>query len=218
MTVRRRRIGLLGGTFDPPHWAHLVLAESARSELDLDEVWFLPAGRPPHKRGRRISPAPTRVQLLERTLAGVRGFRLEPLETERRRTSYTVDTLETLHARHPWVEWWLLVGGDMLADLPRWRHPARVLELARVAVMDRAGHAPTWPASLGPRRLKLLRPPRIELSSTLIRRRVRQGQSIRFLVPEAVERYIRVHGLYGSPRALGRRRPAPSRPGGARRA
>lgn len=208
----RRRIGLLGGTFDPPHWGHLVLAESARAELELDEVWFLPAGQPPHKRGRRISPAATRVRLLERALAGVRGFRLEPFETDRRRTSYTVDTLETLNERHPGTEWWLLVGGDMLTDLPRWRRPERVLELARLAVMARAGDPPRWPASLGKARLTVLRPPRIDLSSTLIRRRVREGRSIRFLVPDGVDRYIRAHGLYGSRRPAGQRRPAAARP------
>jgi nicotinate-nucleotide adenylyltransferase len=200
--VRRpRRIGLFGGTFDPPHWAHLVLAESARSELELDEVWFVPAGQPPHKRGRRISPAATRLRLLERALTGLAGFRVEPLETKRRGASYTVDTLETLHERHPNAEWWLLVGADMLHDLPRWRRPARVLELARLAVMARDGRQLRRPPGLGRLRLRVLRPPRIDLSSTWIRRRVREGRSIRFLVPDAVERYIRRHGLYGGRRA-----------------
>lgn len=217
MTARRRRIGLLGGTFDPPHWAHLVLAECARSELALDEVWFLPAGRPPHKRRRRISPAATRLSLLERALRGLPGFRLEPLETERGRPSYTADTLETLQARHPRVEWWLLVGGDMLADLPRWRRPARVLELARVAVMDRTGAGSGWPAALGQPRLRVLHTPRLDLSSTLIRRRVREGRSIRFLVPDAVDRYIRRQRLYGSGAAADRRRSAARPAGGARR-
>ena len=202
---RPRRIGLLGGTFDPPHWAHLVLAESARSELDLDEVWFVPAGRPPHKRGRRISPAATRLRLLERALAGLDGFRVEPMETKRRGASYTVDTLEALRERHPRAEWWLLIGADMLNDLPRWRRPARVLELARLAVMARDGNGLRRPPGLGPRRLRILRPPRIDLSSTWIRRRVREGRSIRFLVPDAVERYIRAHRLYGGGRAASAR-------------
>ncbi len=213
MTRRRRRVGLLGGTFDPPHWAHLVLAEAARAGLGLDEVWFVPAGRPPHKRGRRVSPAATRVRLLELALAGIPGFRVEPLEVRRPGDSFTADTLEALAARWPETEWWLLVGGDMWADLPRWRRPARVLQLARVAVMERGSPATRRRRGSGPpfRRIEALR---IELSSSLIRRRVARCQSIRFLVPDAVERYIRRHGLYRpAPASTRRTRP---RSGGGR--
>jgi nicotinate-nucleotide adenylyltransferase len=191
----KRRVGLLGGTFDPPHWAHLVLAETARDELELDEVWFLPAGRPPHKRGRRVSPPGVRLALLSAALSGAAGFRIEPLELERPGASFTADTLEVLAARRPEVEWWLLLGADMLADLPRWRRPRRVLELARLAVAERPGHPGVAPRGLGAR-FRRLGTPSISLSSSEIRRRVAAGRSIRYLVPEAVERLIRRRRLY----------------------
>lgn len=194
----KRRIGLLGGTFDPPHWAHLVLAETAREELSLDEVWFLPAGRPPHKLSRRLTPPAVRLAMLRAAIAGNRAFRVEPLELSRPGKSFTADTLETLAGERPEVEWWLLVGGDMLADLPHWRRPRRVLELARLAVAARPGHPLAAPRGLG-RRVRRLGAPPVALSSTEIRRRVAAGRSIRYLVPEAVARIIRRRGLYRKP-------------------
>lgn len=202
-----RRIGVLGGTFDPPHVAHLVLAEAARSSLDLDSVWFLTAGKPPHKLGHPISPASVRLRLLRLALGGVREFRALSLELERHGPSYTVDTLEALHERSPRTEWWLVIGSDTLRDLPTWRRPGRVLDLAGIAVMARPGHPATWPRSLPRGRYKKIDAPRLDLSSSEIRSRTARGASIRFLVPEPVEAYIRRHHLYvdGSPRRRVRR-------------
>jgi len=195
--VRRgKRIGLLGGTFDPPHLAHLAAAAAARQDLGLDEVWFVPAARPPHKRGRRLSPAATRLALLRRALAGVAGFRVLPLELARRGPSYTVDTLEELRRRHPAHEWWLVVGADMLADLPNWRAPRRVVELAGVAAVPRPGTPARRPRGVPAARLRVVDAPTLAISSTELRARVARGASIRFLVPAAVERYVRRHGLY----------------------
>lgn len=191
-----RRIGVLGGTFDPPHVAHLALAESARVSLELDQVWFIPAGRPPHKRDHPVSPARVRLALLKRALAGLSQFRVLPVEIRRRGPSYTVDTLEELCLRYPGVEWWLLIGSDMLRDLPNWRNPERVIELAGIAAMDRPGHAARWPARLPRRRFRRIDAPRLDISSSELRRRVQRGAPIRFLVPEAVETYIRRQRLY----------------------
>jgi nicotinate-nucleotide adenylyltransferase len=192
----KRRIGVLGGTFDPPHVAHLALAESARACLELDQVWFIPAGRPPHKRDHPVSPARVRLSLLRRALTGLPEFRVLPLEIGRRGPSYTVDTLEELCRRHPSVEWWLLVGSDMLRDLPNWRDPERVTELAGIAAMARPGHPIRWPSQLPRRRYRRVDAPRLDISSSELRERVGRGVSIRFLVPDAVESYIRRQKLY----------------------
>jgi nicotinate-nucleotide adenylyltransferase len=195
-----RRIGLLGGTFDPPHVAHLAAAAAARRDLDLSEVWFVPAGNPPHKRGRAVSPKRVRLALLEAALRGQRGFRAVTDELERRGPSYTVDTLERLRRSHPHVEWWLVVGTDMLADLPNWRRPERVLELAGIAAVPRPGHRPRWPRGLNRRRFRVIDMPELSISSTDLRLRARRGASLGWLVPPAVERAIRRNKLYGSER------------------
>jgi nicotinate-nucleotide adenylyltransferase len=186
----------LGGTFDPPHEAHLAAAEAARRDLGLSEVWFVPAGRPPHKRGRRVSSAPVRLALLRAALRGAQHFRIVPDELRRRGPSYTVDTLERLTRSHPGVEWWLVVGADMLADLPRWKRPDRVVELAGVAVVPRPGFGSRPPRRFRPPRFHVVDAPPLDLSSTDIRARVRRGASIGYLVPAAVERSIRRLHLY----------------------
>lgn len=221
---RGKRVGLLGGTFDPPHLAHLAAAAAARRDLELDEVWFVPAARPPHKRARRLSPAATRLALLRRALAGLSGFRVLPLELGRRGPSYTVDTLEQLRRRHPRHEWWLVVGADMLADLPNWRDPERVVQLAGIAAVPRPGTAARRPRGLPAARLRIVDAPALAISSTDLRGRVARGASIRFLVPEAVERYVLRQGLYRArnPRSAtrpagSRRRPPAGSHGGSRR-
>jgi nicotinate-nucleotide adenylyltransferase len=195
-----RRIGLLGGTFDPPHLAHLAAAAAARHDLDLSEVWFVPAGQPPHKRAGVVSPKRVRLALLEAALRGERGFRTVTDELHRRGPSYTVDTLERLRRAHPHVEWWLVVGTDMLADLPNWRRPERVLELAGIAAVPRPGHRARWPRGLRRRRFAVVDMPELSISSTELRARARRGASLGYLVPPAVERLIRRRGLYGSRR------------------
>jgi len=193
------RLGLLGGTFDPPHVGHLLLAETAREELGLDRVVFVPARVPPHKRGRAVSPAPVRKALLAAALRGT-GFSISTLELDRPGPSYTVDTLETMTRLHPGATLFLLVGADSLADLPTWRTPSRILSLATVAVAARPGAKGAAAArrALGGTRkaITFLGNPPIELSSTALRARVAAGRSIRFLVPAAVERAIAVRGLY----------------------
>jgi nicotinate-nucleotide adenylyltransferase len=148
-------------------------------------LWFVPARVPPHKNTDGVSPASVRLQLLRRALRGLRGFRIETLELKRRGPSYTVDTLEALHARKPGFEWWLVLGADMLADLPRWKNPKRVLELAGVAAAPRPGTPLSWPRALPRGRFRALDGPSIDLSSSELRARVARGASIRFLVPDA---------------------------------
>ena len=196
MPVRpARRIGVFGGTFDPPHIGHLLLAESARDALDLSEVWFVPARVPPHKQRRRVTPAATRVALLTAALRGT-GFRLDPQELARRGPSYTVDTLETYRARHPRASLHLLMGADSLLDLPTWRDPARLLALARAAVAARPGFdVRRVPAALR-RNVDWIPNPPVAIASRDLRARVREGRSIRFQVPAAVLALVSRLGLY----------------------
>ena len=193
----RPRIGVFGGTFDPPHLGHLLLAESARDRLKLDRVLFVPARVPPHKLSRRVTPPATRLGLLRAALRGT-GFAISTLELGRPGPSYTVDTLERLGRRHPGARLWLLVGADSLADLPTWREPERILSLATLAVAARPEASDRTPPSMArfARRIVHLGNPPVAIASTDLRARVARGRSIRFLVPAAVEKRVDALGLY----------------------
>jgi nicotinate-nucleotide adenylyltransferase len=197
------RVGVMGGTFDPIHLGHLILAEQARATLGLGRVLFVPAGEPWRKAGRRIAPVADRVAMVEAALAGDPYFDVSRVESERRGPSYTADTLAVLQAQlGPAAELFFILGQDALADLPFWHEPARIVARARLAVGARAGWRvadavaleQTVPGILG--RMDVVPMPRIAISSTDIRRRVAEGRSIRFLVPASVEAYIYAHGLY----------------------
>ncbi len=193
------KLGFLGGTFDPVHLGHLVLAETARDQLGLDGVLLVPAGRPWRKADRRITEGHHRLAMLRLAVRDNPAFEVCTVEVERPGASYTVDTLEWLHAERQGSEVSFILGGDALRDLPNWRRPERILELAALAVArrsrQRAGGALTLAGAPAPRVL-WLEMPRLDISASEIRQRVRQGRSIRYLVPEAVEAYIRQHALY----------------------
>lgn len=186
-----RRIGVFGGTFDPPHLGHVALAEWAREQLDLDRVLFVPAGDPPHKRGRPLSPAASRVAMTRLAVKGHPGFGVETLEVRRRGPSFTIDTLRALHARHPGARLFLILGEDSLAEFATWREPAAIRKLATLVVARRPGSR----ASRG-RGVTWLDNPLFDLSSSGIRARARSGRSIRALVPAAVARYLERRHLY----------------------
>lgn len=197
------RLGVFGGTFDPVHWGHLLMAEQCREQCGLDQVWFLPAGQPPHKPGSAISTGKQRADMLEFATAGQADFRINEMEFAREGKTYTVDTLRQLHAERPEDELFFLIGGDSLNDLSGWREPDRIVELAIVVAVNRGDRPLPTQAELidhlGPdiaSRVKLVTMPGIDLSSTDIRRRVREGKSIRFMVPRAVEAYIAEQKLY----------------------
>lgn len=195
------KLGILGGTFNPPHIGHLVCAQEAHRELGLDRVLMIPARIPPHKPVEHEPGAEHRLELVRLAVAGDARFAVSDLELTREGPSYTVDTLMTLSANDPQAELFLIVGGDIAAGLPRWREPERVLELATVAIAKRRGTArSSVNAALeslpGGERARFFAMPRIGVSSTLVRRRVRSGQPIRYLVPDAVAGYIADHRLY----------------------
>ena len=201
------RLGLYGGSFDPVHYGHLLLAECCRETLRLDEVWLIPAAVPPHKQLRELADGKHRLQMLELALGGHEQIRASAVELERGGISYTVDTLAAVRDRSPAAELFLLMGADSLHDLPNWREPARICELAIPAVVRRGGAAEpdfqVLTALISPQRLieilaAQVEMPLIELSSTDLRRRASAGQSLRFRTPRAVEKYIETHSLYRS--------------------
>ena len=201
------RLGIYGGTFDPVHFGHLLLAESAREQLRLDEVWFLPAATPPHKRERELTPSKQRVEMLELALAGNEYFRVSTMELDRGGVSYTVDTLRLLEQQHPDAELFLLMGADSLRDLVTWREPAEVCRLAMPSVVRRGG-LPDLDFSVlagvvSPERLAAIERNEVEISavdfsSSDLRERAGAGRSLRYRTPRAVEMYIQAQKLYQS--------------------
>lgn len=192
---------MLGGTFDPPHYGHLALAEAALAQLELAQVLFVPAGAPPHKPGRPITPTYHRAAMVEAAIAGQPAFALSRVDLDRPGPHYTVDMLALLQQTLPESELYFLLGSDSLHDLPSWRDPAGILRQARLAVLGRPGWQADWEALEqavpGLReRLVRLEAPMLAISSTDLRRRARQGLPLTGLVPPAVEEYIRRHGLY----------------------
>jgi nicotinate-nucleotide adenylyltransferase len=199
------RLGVFGGSFDPVHYGHLLLAEYCREECRLDAVWFLPAAVPPHKRQRELTAAQDRIEMLELAMAGQPAFAVSRYETDRGGVNYTVDTLTHFQEEDPHREMFFLLGADMLHELSTWHQPQRVCELAVLVVVRRSGVAgPDLGCLAGvvsPPRVELIRRhqvemPEIGISSSEIRRRVAAGLSIRYQTPRAVEAYIETHGLY----------------------
>jgi nicotinate-nucleotide adenylyltransferase len=191
------RIGVLGGTFDPPHIAHLILAEQAREQVALDEVWFIPAGDPWRKANREVSPATHRLAMTRLAIAGTPAFRVDDCEIRRDGPTYTVDTLRDLRDRiDEDDELFLLLGEDALADIPNWHEPERLADHAYIVVAPREGAEgpPTLP--FDPTRVVRIEMPYVAVSSTDLRARSRLGRSLRFFTPPAVSEYIEDNGLY----------------------
>lgn len=198
------RVGVFGGTFDPIHVAHLAVAESARDALGLERVLFIPAGEPPHKPGRPISPAVDRLAMVELAIAGNPLFEASRLELDRSGPSFTVDTLAGL--AEGTADLWLILSAEAFAGLPTWREPRRVVSLARLGVAPRDGYPDAVPDALEAEvpgvaaRTVVLDGPRLKLSSSTLRTRAAAGRSLRYLVPDAVAAYIGDHALYRAER------------------
>ena len=196
------RIGILGGTFNPPHLGHLICAQEAYLQLGLDRVTLIPARIPPHKPVEDEPGAEHRLELCRLAIQGdEQRLDISDLEIGRDGPSYTVDTLEELHSSAPDHELFLIVGGDIAAGLPNWHRPERVLSLATLAVAKRRGTSraavdSALEAVRGAERTRFFRMPRIGISSTMLRERVRSGQPIKYYVPDPVASYVERHGLY----------------------
>jgi nicotinate-nucleotide adenylyltransferase len=198
----------MGGTFDPIHIGHLAAAEEVREALGLERVVFMPAGIPPHKPGRIVTPPADRIAMVELAIAENDAFELSRIEVDRAGPSYTLDTVDELVAaerdagRDPDLT--VILSAESFRGLPTWHDPERLLGACRIAVVPRGGFAPPGRAWLDEHfpgvdaRVEFLDAPRLRLSATEIRARVAAGRSVRYLVPDAVRRYIEDHGLYQS--------------------
>ena len=187
------KTGIFGGTFDPPHVGHLIAAQDALETLGLDRVLFIPARLPPHKQKEKVSEAAVRLQMIQAAAGGNPNFEVSDVELNRTGPSYTVDTLRELHKQRPGDEFYLLLGVDQVQEFSTWREPDEVRRLARLAMLTRSG---IEEAAAGDIVYQTVPVTRVDVSSTLVRQRVTSGKSIRFLVPEAVERIITAEGLY----------------------
>ncbi len=200
-----RRIGVLGGTFDPIHDGHLVAAEEVRHVCRLDKVVFMPAGTPPHKMGQRVTAVEHRLAMVQLAVQGNPHFACSDIDIKRSGPSYTVDLLELLHQLWgPETELFFIMGYDSLGNLPTWHEPCRLFDLAQIVVVDR----PRYDLDLDKlnaqlpgcvSRITFVNIPDIETSSSDIRQRVREGRPIKYQLPEAVEAYIYAQNLYPPP-------------------
>jgi nicotinate-nucleotide adenylyltransferase len=196
------RIGIYGGTFDPIHFGHLLLAESCRDACRLDQVIFVPARVSPHKLDVVMAPVRARLEMLELALAGFPEFRVSRVEVDREGPSFTVDTLRHFRTEVPDDELFLLMGADSVTDFPRWREPQQILELATLVVVNRARAVPDLSAladldTTGRPPLSVSMPG-VDFSASDIRRRVQEGRSVRFQLPRPVEHYVRDKRLYAA--------------------
>jgi nicotinate-nucleotide adenylyltransferase len=195
------RLGILGGTFDPPHFGHLRLAGVALTQLHLDRVLFAPVGMQPLKRDERSSTPEHRARMVELAITEEPRFALSRVDLDRPGPHYTVDLLAIIQQQYPDAALWFIMGEDSLGDLLRWRDPARIIQLARLAVLRRTGYEPAW-STLDrdlpdlQTRIDWIDHAELDVSATDIRQHVQQGQSIEALVPPKVIEFIRAQHLY----------------------
>ena len=192
------RLGIFGGTFDPPHFGHLALAEWARVALELDQVWFVPAGEPPHKPRERRSAVGHRLAMTRLAVRGNPAFAVSTLESRRRGPSYTADTLRAVAASHPEARLHLLMGADTFATFDSWREPDAIARIAVLVVALRPGAARSSRWARRGRGVVWLGNPGLGVASSALRARARAGLSLRYLVPDSVALYAARHRLYAT--------------------
>ena len=190
-------VGLFGGSFNPPHVAHLVVAEVVRDQFGLDEVWWIPNATPPHKPNDGLAAVQHRLAMTERTVEGNPAFRVCGVEVERDGVSYTVETLRVLQDQHPDTDFALILGSDSLDHFANWHRPDEIADRVPFIVYKRPGAIESVADPRYVNDVRYAAAPVMEISGTEVRARRRAGRSIRYLVPEAVRAYIDTHGLYG---------------------
>ncbi len=186
-----KKIGLLGGTFDPPHIGHLTMAEEAYEKLNLDEVWFIPSAEPPHKEQAKVS-AVDRLLMLKVALEPVNYFKINTIELQRQGKSYTYDTIQALKEQYPAYQFYFIIGADMVEYLPNWYKIDQLIELVQFVGVKRPDYQldTSYPVIL-------LDTPGLDISSTMIRERLKLNRSVKYLIPERVLSLIKEKGLYG---------------------
>lgn len=185
-----KRVGILGGTFDPPHFGHLIIAEEARLALNLEEIWFVPSQEPPHK-SKAFIRAKDRVEMVKKAIECNPHFKLNTIEVDRLGKSYTVDTLNILKENHPDVAFYFIIGGDMVEYLPKWHKIDELMNMVTFVGVKRVGFNLTTPYPV-----KQVDIPYVEISSTMIRERLYHSTPVTYFVPESVIDYIKEQRLY----------------------
>lgn len=187
-----KKIGILGGTFDPPHFGHLLMANEVCFQLKLDEMWFMPNRQPPHKIKKSNTTTDDRFQMLKRAIESNPFFRIETIEFSRSGPSYTIDTIKILKEQYPDTEFYFIIGADMIEYLPKWHQIEDLIRLVRFVGVKRPGysHSSSYP-------ILFVDAPEFGVSSQLIRDRVSKNQTIQYLLPEEVRIYIEEKRLYG---------------------
>jgi len=190
-TLPQRRVGIIGGTFNPPHMGHLIMAQQVGDQLGLDEVRFMPDAQPPHVDEKKTIPAQDRANMVQQAIADNPLFKLETAELKRGGKSYTYDTMKALKAQHPETQYYFIIGGDMVDYLHTWSHIDELVKLVTFVGIKRTGYPTTsqYPVIW-------VDAPLIDISSTQIRHKVSQGHTVRYLVPDTVAAYIKEHQLY----------------------
>lgn len=194
--IHKRRIGILGGTFDPIHLGHLVMAEQVREKLRLDRIIFIPSANPPHKTKRKLSPSQDRFEMTRLGLEGNPKFVVSDLELKRGGLSYTIDTLRQLEKLYPNQKMYFLTGSDVLDEIQTWKDPEQIYKRAKVVIAIRPGFDRFDPKNRFAQKSIIVPITGIDVSSSQIRAKVRKGESIHYLVPTKVEEYISKIKLY----------------------
>lgn len=188
------KIGILGGTFDPPHYAHLMIAEEVLTACSLDQVWFMPSPSPPHKTGEEITEATHRIEMVKRAIASNEKFSVSLVEFEREGPSYTYDTMKELTRVHPHAQFCFILGADMVEDLPNWEHAEELVQLVEFIGVGRPGFSVD---SVFADAIHEVDVPAFEISASFLRQRFEKGQNTRYFLPEVVRNYIEEKTLYG---------------------
>ena len=188
-----KKIGILGGTFNPPHNGHLIIANEVLSKLDLDNIWFMPNQEPPHKKKEGKIADDQRLQMLQLAIEDHPFFQVEPIELERQGPSFTFETMKILTERHRDIAFHFIIGADMVEYLPNWHKIDELLKLMKFVGVNR----PTYSNKTDYPILNV-ETPSLDLSSSMIRQRIKEGRSVRYLIPESVRTYIKENRLYGS--------------------
>lgn len=196
-----QKLGIFGGTFNPPHLGHLILAETAVNDLRLDRVFFVPAGQPPHKTTIPLAPAPDRLAMVQLAAAYNQRLAVSGIDMDRSGPHYTTDMVRIIQNYYPTADIYFLMGSDSLRDLLSWSHPDQLIQMAKLVVMQRPAIYPDL-ASLSRalpgllERVYFLDAPEIEISSTAIVKRLKRGESVRYRVPDSVLTYLMERRLY----------------------
>lgn len=187
------KVGILGGTFDPPHNGHLLIANEVLSTLQLDEIWFLPNQEPPHKKKSESISNEDRLQMLELAIGGNDAFRVETMELHRKGPSYTVDTMKMMNNQYPGYQFFFIIGADMIEYLPKWHKIDELIKLVQFVGVERPSYS-----SQTDYPVLYVDVPALDVSSSMIRDRVKNGKTVRYLLPDSVIQFIEEKHLYGT--------------------